>query len=72
MAYVSDSFIEVDLTQVRTENSPSAAYELEMEIKDFSILLAERQKLANKEENSFVHLCNSFLNNIRVIPGLIQ
>lgn len=70
--YCQNGFMEVDLTKVTDDNGNNSCciYELELEIKDFELIQREREKLANKQENKFVSLCNTFLNGIRTIPNL--
>ncbi|RIA97112.1 mRNA triphosphatase CET1 [Glomus cerebriforme] len=61
--------VKVDLTQVKVTDggSQDLTHELEVEFIDPRILLEEKLKIENRQENRYVEIVEHFLNNIRML-----
>lgn len=63
-------FLRVDLTQVKKDNAPShsSSYEIEVEISDMKLLMAEGRKhfVDNDKESRYFDMIQVFLNTVRM------
>jgi polynucleotide 5'-triphosphatase len=61
--------VKIDLTQVKVSDrgSQDLTHELEVEFINPKILLEEKSKIENRQENHYIEIVEHFLNNIRML-----